>query len=113
MEGKREESKKAYEHCIAIEDNPYARIKLGLTLLEEEQPAKASVEFEKAFSVNTHFEEKLPPEAASAARYLFGVAYAKMGKLPAAKEQLNVALAIKPDNADAQDLLRQIDNVKH
>lgn len=112
MEGKREESKQAYEHCIAVEDNPYAHIKLGLTLLEEDNAAKAAEEFEKAFVVNTNFEEKIASEPASAARYLYGVAYAKMGKLTAAKEQLNIALAINPNNSDAQDLLQQINNLK-
>ena len=108
MEGKREESKRAYEHCIAVEDNPYAHIKLGLTYLEEENPGLAAKELETAFALNSKFGEKFTVEASSAARYLLGVAYAKSGMLQKAKEELNRAIAINPGNEDARDVLRQL-----
>ncbi|MBI5474048.1 MAG: tetratricopeptide repeat protein [Ignavibacteriae bacterium] len=108
MEGKRDESKKAYERCIAVEENPYAHIKLGLTYLEEENSGKAAQELEKAMDLNTTFGEKLTVEASSAARYLLGVAYAKSGMVEKAKAELNRAIAINPNNTDARDVLRQL-----
>jgi tetratricopeptide (TPR) repeat protein len=112
MEGKRKESKRAYKRCIAAEDNPYAHIKLGLTYLEDEVPGDAAKEFESAFSLNEGFGEPLSPEAASAARYLYGVAFAKMGRISDAKTQLQHALAINPNNADAKDVLVQLQGLR-
>ncbi len=112
MEGKREEAKEAYKHCIAVEDNPYAHIKLGLTLLEDEQAAQAAEELETAFRANAEFGEKLSIEGSSAARYLLAVAYAKMGKISAAKDQVQLSLSINPNNADAKDLMQQINKLR-
>ena len=108
MEGKRQEAKLAYEHCIAVEDNPYAHIKLGLSYLEEENPGMAAKELETSFVLNAKSGERLSVEASSAARYLLGVAYAKSGMLEKAKAELNRAIAINPNNTDAQDVLRQL-----
>ncbi len=107
-EGKHEESKEAYRRCIAVEDNPYARIKLGLRLLEEENSAEAVTEFETALKVNEGFAEPFSLEASSGARYLLGVAYAKLGRVAEAKDQLNRALAINPNNNNAREVLNQL-----
>ena len=110
MEGKREEAKTAYRRCLVVEENPYAHVKLGLALLEEENAAEAAKELEMAIRVNGTFHDPFRPEGSSGARYLLGVAYAKMGKMQEAKNELNRALAINPKNADARDVLNQIEN---
>lgn len=112
MEGKHQEAKKAYERCLSVEDNPYARIKLGITYLEEGDASQAATELNLAFERNRNFGEPLSIEASSAARYLLGVAYAKTGKFQEAKEQVDRAIAINPNNMDARDLLKQIESFK-
>ncbi|MBX2992457.1 MAG: tetratricopeptide repeat protein [Bacteroidetes bacterium] len=111
MEGKRKESVEVYKACIAVEDNPYAHIKLGLTYLEDERPQDALEEFQAVFNADREFTDKLPADAASAARYLFGVAYAKLGRFVDAKQEIQRALAINPRNEDARDLLQQIEQI--
>ncbi len=108
MEGKRDEAKAAYKRCLAVEENPYAHVKLGLALLEEENAAEAASELEAALTSNESFSDPFSTEASSGARYLLGVAYAKMGRIQEAKDQLNRALAINPNNQDAKEVLKQL-----
>ncbi len=112
MEGKQAEAKKAYEYCLAVEDNPYARIQLGLVYLQEGNAAQAAKEITLAFERNATFGEPLSIEASSEARYLLGVAYANMGRLQDARDQAERSLAINPNNPGAKDLLQQIESLK-
>lgn len=111
MEGKRPEAMDAYNACIAVEDNPYARIKLGLTYLEDDRAGEAARELEAAFASNETFSEPLSTEAAAAARYLYGVALAKLGRFAEARKEAHHSLVINPGNEDAKDLLKQIDQL--
>jgi tetratricopeptide (TPR) repeat protein len=107
-EMKNEEAKTAYMHCYTVEDNPYARMKLAIILLEEENAKAASEQIEAAFVSEQKTSYKLPIAAASSARYLLGVAYAKQNDLLLARQNLERAIAIDPNNADAQQLLKQL-----
>jgi tetratricopeptide (TPR) repeat protein len=107
-EGKQQEAKAAYLHCFAVEDNPFARMKLAIILLEEDNPAAASEQINSAFALEEQGPYKLPPAAAASGRYLLGVAYAQMGKISEARENLQRALVIEPDYNDARSLLQQL-----
>jgi tetratricopeptide (TPR) repeat protein len=109
MEGKRDEAQAAYRTCILAEDNPFARMKLAIILLEEENAKEASEEIESAFALAHRWRNKFTPKAAASGRYLLGVAYAKLGKGQLARENLQRAIAIQPDYRDAQDLLKQLE----
>jgi tetratricopeptide (TPR) repeat protein len=107
-EGKNSEAKAAYERCIAVEDNPFARMKLGLILLQEEHPSEAAMHIERGFAVNGKGAGTIPAGGTATGRYLLSVAYAKLGKYAEAKENLQRALAIRPDFKEARDVMAQI-----
>lgn len=107
-EGKTHEAEAAYERCIGVQDNPFARMKLGLMMLQEERASDAAREIEAGFAVNGKDAGSLPVAGTATGRYLLGVAYAKLGKFGEAKDNLRKALAIQPDLREARDVLSQI-----
>lgn len=109
MEEKRDSAKVWYQRCIAAEDNPYARMKLAIVLLEEENPLHAAQQIETGFQVAAQKGIKLSNEASASSYYLLGVAYAKMGKMQEARDNLQRSLAIMPNQPDTRELLQQID----
>jgi tetratricopeptide (TPR) repeat protein len=109
MEGNREDAKNAYLRSIQIEDNPFARSKLAMMLLEEKQPEQAVLHLNAALKVAGRPDMNLSREAAAADYYLLGVAYIQLGKLPLAREQLERCLSINPRFEKAFLLLRQIE----
>ncbi|MEX2115773.1 MAG: tetratricopeptide repeat protein [Bacteroidota bacterium] len=108
QEGLNTEAMASYRRCIEIQDNPYARLKLAILLLEREMARDAVVEIERAFAVSDSTRLSLSPEARANARYLLAVAYAKSGILGKARDQAEQALRYKPSDPDIMDLLRQI-----
>ena len=108
MEGNSDSAYVAYLHCIEVEDNPFARMKVAIIELEREGPSVAVQQIETAFSVEGRTSFKFSPQAASSARYLLGVAYAKLGNATQARENLQRAIAIEPSNNDARQLLDQL-----
>lgn len=109
VEGKRGEAKNAYRQCFETEDNPFARMKYAILLLEDEEPAAAAAQIDTAFDLDSHGRYKLPVPGLATGRYLLGVAYAKLGKIGKAKENLQRAIAIQPGYADAKELLDQLE----
>jgi lysophospholipase L1-like esterase len=109
MEGKREDAENAYLRSIQIEDNPFARSKLAMMLLEEKQAEQAVLHLNAALKVAGRPGMSLSREASAADHYLLGVAYAQLGKLPLAREQLKRCLSIDPRFEKAFLLLRQIE----
>lgn len=109
MEGQRDSAKTWYQRCIAAEDNPYARMKFAIILLEEEQPSQAAQQIETGFQVAAQKGVQLSNEASASSYYLLGVAYAKMGKFREAREHLGRSLSIMPNQPDTRDLLQQVE----
>jgi tetratricopeptide (TPR) repeat protein len=109
MEGKKEEAMKAYLDCIAIEDNPYARSKLALILIERSDFPEAITQLQSAFQLDATTNHKLPTDVAASNRYLLGYAYAQTQNMKEAKDQLHRALAINPNLLDAKELLERIE----
>ena len=98
----------AYERCIAIQDNPFARMKLGLQLLQGNHADGAAQQFESGFSVDGKSAGTLSADGAASGRYLLGVAYARLGRYGEARQNLQRALAIRPNMREARDVLAQI-----
>ncbi len=111
MEGKRDSAKAAYARCIQTEDNPYARLKLAIILLEEERPEEAAAQIESAFAVAANTKIQLSSEVLASSYYLLGVAYAKAGKIDLAKANLQKSIAIDPTQEDAKSLLVQLSHL--
>lgn len=111
-EGRMVEAKAAYWRCVTTEDNPFGRMKLGWRYLEEEKPDSALQQLRLAFEVNEHAPDRLSAQGAASGRYLLAVAYAKLGNITEAKLQLERSLAIQPDDADARELLRQLNSLR-
>lgn len=111
MEGKRDEAKAAFQRSLTIENNPYARMKLGLIALEMRDSKEAEQQLSEAIAVNRTFPESFTIEMSSAANYLLGVAQARQGKFTEARAAAQRALAIQPGNREAEYLLQQLDTL--
>lgn len=110
-EGKMADAKAAYWRCVNTEDNPFGRMKLGWRYLEEEKPDSALQQLQLAFAVNERSHDRLSSQGAASGRYLLAVAYAKLGNFTEAKSQLERALALQPNYADARELLEQLSSL--
>ncbi|MBM2841554.1 MAG: Tetratricopeptide repeat protein [Bacteroidetes bacterium] len=107
-EGKGDSAKAAYKHCFETDDNPFARIKYAMQLLEEENANAAVGQIDTAFIIDARGKYKVPEQVAAMGRYLLGLGYAKMGSYALAKENAERALAIDPSSEEARDLLAQL-----
>jgi len=107
-EGRVTEAAKEYRHCIAVEENPYGHMKLGILLLHSEHPSDAVVEFEKGFSVDAMQQGVLTTGEQANGRSLLAFAYARLGRFAQAKENARRAIALQPDLKEANDLLRRL-----
>ena len=109
QEGKNDSARATYLRSFETENNPFARMKLAIILLEQGDAHGAATSIEEAFRAERQSGYKLPLIAAGNARYLLGVAYAQLQKYGPAKENLARSIAIDPTNADAGELLRRIE----
>lgn len=107
-EGLNEQAKQTYRASYERQENPIARLKLALLLIQEENPRDAITQIDRALELDRTGTARLKTEAAAGARYLLGVAYAKLGDFPRARQELEHALLIRPDDPEAKDLLSQI-----
>jgi tetratricopeptide (TPR) repeat protein len=110
QEGLKDSAKGAYRYCFETDENPYAHLKLGALLLEEGTLAPSISQIEQSFAIAEGGKYQYTAEASALARYLLGVGYARQGRFADARQNLQRALAIQPDNSDARNLLRQIEN---
>ena len=83
-------------------------MKLAIILLEESRFVEAVAEIGRALEIERKGPSKFQPGAASSAHYLLGVAFARQNKFPEARNSLQYALAIDPNNKQASELLRQL-----
>ncbi len=97
-----------YRRSIGAEDNPYSHMKLGTVFLAEERAEDAVQQIDSAFALEGRQGEKFTLEGAANGRFLLGVAYAKLGRIPDARVQLQRAIAIQPDFQKARGLLEQL-----
>ena len=104
-----QEAKKEYMRSYEVQDNPFARMKLAVILLEEERPLEAISQIETAFSL-PGADRALTMESKSLGRYMLAVAYAKKGDLARARTEATRALSFDPASQDIKDLLQQIDS---
>lgn len=107
-EGDTARAEEFYRRSAAVEDNPFARMKLAVLLMEGNRAAEAAREIEAAFAVHERTTYRLKPADAAAARYLLGGAYATLGDIPRARRELQRALAIDPSQRDARELLEKL-----
>lgn len=107
-EGLTEQAKKMYQACYERQDNPYAHLKLALLLVQEEKAREAVAQIERALYLERTAPSKLRKEASAGARYLLGVCFVKLGDFSRARQELQHALLINPDDLDARNLLTQL-----
>jgi tetratricopeptide (TPR) repeat protein len=108
MEGNEEDAEKAYVSCFRVEDNPFARMKYAVRLLDEGHPAEAISQIDSALAIDATGRYHLQQREAAGARFLLGIAQARMGQSELAVESLHKALAIEPGYKDAQGLLDKL-----
>ncbi len=108
-EGNTNAAEQTYRQCVAVEDNPFAHMKLGLICLNTDRPAEAVREIERGFSVDSDLGGKMQPDASATGRYLLGIAYANIGKYNEARKNLGRALAIEPGLKEARALLDRLE----
>lgn len=107
-EGDTASAAQAYLHCLAVEENPFARMKLAIIQLEQGQASPAEGNIRRAIAAGASSALALPALAQSSAHYLLGVALAQQRKFAEARASLEYALAIDPNNGDARDLLSRL-----
>lgn len=107
-EGRLPEAAEEYRHCIAVEENPYGHMKLGVLLLQSEHPSDAVAEFEKGFSVDAGPKGGLTIGEQANGRSVLAFAYARLGRFAQARENARRAVALQPGLKEATDLLRRL-----
>lgn len=108
MEGLLEEAIGTYRRSIAIQENPFARMKIAVLRMEADAPAGAIPEIERALAGGAAPGTRLSPGARSTALYLLGGARAQTGDLSGARTALEECLTLDPSNGDARALLAQV-----
>jgi predicted Zn-dependent protease len=107
-EGRPADAVAEYRHSIAIEENPYGHMKLGVLLLHDSHAPDAIQELERGFSVDAQQHGIMTAEENAQGRSLLALGYARIGKVAKAKENARLALALQPGLRDAADLLRRL-----
>ena len=112
MEGKRDSAAISYRICYEREDNPYARIKLAVVLLEQEHPVEADQQIQTAIAFAMRKGIVLTAREQAFSSYLLGVANAKLGNYDLAREHATRSLSIDPAFAEAKGLLSQLASIR-
>lgn len=112
MEGNHDSAKAAYERCIRTEDNPYARVKLAVMFMEENNPSDAIRQLQAGSASVASGGFALTKQAQALNYYLFGVGNAKLGNFELAQDFAQKALDSDPTFAEAKNLLAQLQSVK-
>ena len=107
-EGNYLEAEHALRHSLAVEENPYGHMKLGVLFLLEQHAAQAADEFEYGFAADLVQHGILSTEERASGRSYLATAYARTGKFAKAKENARAALALNPGDRDAAELLRRL-----
>jgi tetratricopeptide (TPR) repeat protein len=107
-QGLKTEAARAYQRCYEVQDNPFARVKLAVILLEENRAQLSLSQLQSALAL-PRSGEQLTSAQLSLAYYLQAVAQAKLGNFVKARESARTALRYDPASAEAKDLLRQLD----
>lgn len=109
MEGRTADAEDGYRKSIEVEENPFARVKLGFLLAESGQTQEAIQQLEGAFAAEQRSGYRLPAPAAARGRYTLGYCYMRQADDASARRNLRGALAINPDLEEARILLGQIE----
>jgi tetratricopeptide (TPR) repeat protein len=112
LSGHKVEAKELYRKSLSVEDNPYARMKIGYLLLEEDSATAGAGEIEAGFALDARLGHKLDRNAVGVGRYMLAVAYAKTGRYDEAAREAEKALAINPGSQDFRGLRRQLDALR-
>lgn len=109
MEGNAADAERYYRLSFQTENNPFARMKLAVVLLEGERSQEAAEQLVETLDLERRAGARLDAQSTVTARYLLAVALARTRQFGPARENLEVALQLDPGNASARDLQRQID----
>ncbi len=102
-----DEAIKTYEQAIQLDptyDQPYTN--MGLALIEANQLDEASTVFKQVLSLPERQES--PASIHTLAHYNLAIILKRQGELKAAMEEVNAALAITPNFAQAQKLRQML-----
>jgi tetratricopeptide (TPR) repeat protein len=97
-----------YKRAIEIEANPFIHVRLGMLYYDMDSLQKSIFEFEEGFRSELSAKEQFKPSDRSMARYFLAVAYGKSGNVARAKDNIDIALRIDPNNEEARKLLLKI-----
>lgn len=101
-------AEQTYRRALGLQNSPFVRVRLGMLYYDVGKTEQAIDEFEITFVAEQAGSEKMSTKERSTARYLLAVAYGKHGNLQKAKENLQLALEIDPQNDEARKLLTQL-----
>jgi tetratricopeptide (TPR) repeat protein len=97
-----------YLKGLAIQENPFLNIRLGMLYFEMNRSSEAISRFEATVSGGGNSVEVLSLKEKSLARYFLGAAYGKTGNIPLARMNLELAVGLDSTNMEARTMLSQI-----
>ncbi|MGA9117602.1 MAG: tetratricopeptide repeat protein [Bacteroidota bacterium] len=107
-EGLNTEAKRAYRECFRVEENPYARMKLAIILVDEGNGPEAEREILRALEVERTGPRKFGAGAHSSAWYLLALSRLRQGRQAEARRDLEESLTLDPANELARGLLGRL-----
>jgi tetratricopeptide (TPR) repeat protein len=105
--GKPDSAEAWYKRALKVRESPYVHYRLGMFYFEQEKLPEAIRQFESAFAIETTGDEIMDDHSRSMARFFLGAAYGRSGDITQANANLQLALQIDPNNADAKKMLKK------
>ena len=101
-------AEETYHRALALQASPFVRARLGMLYFDQGKTQKSIDEFEGVIAARESGSEKVEAKAAAIAYFYLGVSYGRIGKMEKARENLQSALRLDPQNADAKRILAQL-----
>jgi tetratricopeptide (TPR) repeat protein len=97
-----------YKRALALQRSPFVYVRLGMLYFDQNKFAESIASFESVFSALANNTETMNIREISMARFFLGAAYGQSGNIAKAKENLQTAIQIDPNNNQAKQMLSRI-----
>ncbi|MCX6135946.1 MAG: tetratricopeptide repeat protein [Ignavibacteriales bacterium] len=107
--GQFEKAAEAYERAIAISDNQFLQLRLGVALVTMKKPERALSHLTRSVELDAQAPKKFSRLQKTEAAYYYATALSQLGRKAEAKAVLSMILAQNPGDQRVQKLLRETD----
>ncbi|MBI5216390.1 MAG: hypothetical protein HY960_11615 [Ignavibacteriae bacterium] len=101
-------AEKYYLHSLSLDDNPFAHVRCGMFYYDIGKTENAIEQFEATFTSELKSSEQMTVKDRSLARYFLAASYWKKGNLQGTLANLETAVQLDPQNAEARSMLTQL-----